>query len=173
MHLNIKSVLLIVALLFVLLLGVLINANHYQQLAENPTPNANLPDLFIPLPTNQRQMSPAQTQRINQINQRPTTESVTLVRVDADTLKSDSIRTSLPGGAKTLSFSKSNIEMRSVNDFTWFGTLSGVPGNAIFVVHDGDITGTIRDDSNLYSVEPVGNGVHALIKVDQSRFPPD
>ena len=134
---------------------------------------AEHPDLFTPLLTNQLEISPAQTQRINLKKQRPTTESVTLVRVDADTLKSDSIRTSLPGGAKTLSFSKSNIEMRSVNDFTWFGALSGVPGKAIFVVHDGDITGTIRDDSNLYRVEPVGNGVHALIKVDQSRFPPD
>lgn len=131
------------------------------------------PELFTPLPADQlKDMSPVQTQRIDQIKQRPTTASVTLVRVDANAIKGDSTRMTLPG-AKTLNFSKSNIEIRSANDFTWFGALSGVPGKATFVVHDGNITGTIRDDGNLYRVEPVGTGVHALIKVDESRFPPE
>jgi peptidyl-Asp metalloendopeptidase len=135
------------------------------------------PELFTPLPADQlkdmsKDMSPVQRQRIDQIKQRPTMASMTMVRVDANALKGDSTRMSLPG-AKALNFSKSNIEIRSANDFTWFGALSGVPGKAMFVVHDGNVTGTMRDDGNLYRVEPVGNGVHALIKVDESRFPPD
>jgi hypothetical protein len=131
------------------------------------------PELFTPLPADQlKDMCPVHTQRVDQIKQRPTTASVTLVRVDADALKGDSTRMSLPE-ARTLNFSKSHIETRSANDFTWFGALSGVPGQATFVVHDGNITGTIRDGGNLYRVEPVGNGVHALIKLDESRFPPD
>jgi len=130
-------------------------------------------ELFTPLPADQlRDLRPVQTQRIDQIKQRPTTASVTLVRVDANALKGDSTRMSLPE-TKTLTFSKSNIETRSAKDFTWFGTLSGVPGKATFVVRDGNLTGTIRDDKNLYRLEPVANGVHALIKVDESRFPPE
>ncbi len=131
------------------------------------------PQLFAPLPTDQlRDMSPVQTQRVDQFKQRPTTASLSLVRVDATALKGDSTSVSL-SEAKTLNFTKSNVEIRSANDFTWFGALAGVPGKATFVVHDGSITGTIRDDGDLYRVEPVGNGVHALIKVDQSKFPPE
>lgn len=134
---------------------------------------AEAPELFTPLPADQlKDVSPAQTQRIDQIKQRPTTMSVSLVRIAANALSGNSTRMSLPN-AKTLNFDKSNVETRSTTDFTWFGTLSGVPGKATLVVHDGNITGTIRDDGNLYRVEPVGNGVHAVIKVDESRFPPD
>jgi hypothetical protein len=51
--------------------------------------------------------------------------------------------------------------------------LRDVPGQATLVVHDGNITGSIQDQGALYRIEPVGNGVHALIKVDQGRFPPE
>jgi hypothetical protein len=131
------------------------------------------PQLFKPLPTEQlRDMSPAQTSLVDRIKQRPTTTSVTLVRVDVNALKAE--RTLMPlSETKTLDFSKSKIESRGPNDFTWTGVLSGVPGNATLVVHDGNITGTIRDAGNLYRIEPVGNGIHALIKVDESRFPPE
>jgi peptidyl-Asp metalloendopeptidase len=131
------------------------------------------PELFTSLPADQlKDLALVQTQRMDQIKHRPTTVSVTLVRVDVNALKADSTRMSLQEG-KTLSFSKSNVETRSTKDFTWFGALSGVPGQATFVVRDGKITGTIRDDENLYRLEPVGNDVHALIKVNESRFPPE
>jgi hypothetical protein len=98
------------------------------------------PELFTSLQAVQlKDMSPVQTQCIDQIKQRPTTASVILVRVDASALSGGSTRMSLPG-AKTLNFSKSNIETRSANDFTWYGTLSDVPGKATFAAHDGSIT---------------------------------
>jgi hypothetical protein len=46
------------------------------------------------------------------------------------------------------------------------------PG-ATLVVHNGNITGSVQDQGTLYRIEPVGNGVHALIKVDPARFPPE
>src|SRR5262249_53152846 len=36
-----------------------------------------------------------------------------------------------------------------------------------------NVTGSIQDHDSLYRIEPIGNGVHALIKVDTSRFPPE
>src|SRR5262249_39217750 len=132
------------------------------------------PELFTPLPARQTaEMRPEQTQRVDLIKQRPTTASVTLLHVNTNALMGESTRMSLLPEAKTLSFSKTNVETRSAKDFTWYGTLSGVPGQAILVVHDGNITGSIRDHETLYQIEPVGNGVHALIKVDQRRFPPE
>ena len=130
-------------------------------------------ELFTMLPSDQlRDVKPAQTQRIDQIKQRPTTQSVTLMRIDVNALSGNSTRMTL-SDAKTLNFDKSNVETRNATDYTWFGSLSGVQGKATLVVHDGNITGTIRDNGNLYRVESVGNGVHAVIKVDESRFPPD
>ena len=41
------------------------------------------------------------------------------------------------------------------------------------MVRNGNIMGSIQDQGTLYRIEPVGNGVHALIKVDQGRFPPE
>ena len=138
-----------------------------------PAAYAQSLELFTPLPADQlNDMSPVQSQHINRIKQRETTASVTLVRVDANALKGNSTRMSL-SEAKTLTFTKSNVEIRKANDFIWFGTLSRVPGNATMVNHDGNVTGTIRDGGNLYRVEPIGNGIHAIIKVDESRFPAD
>jgi hypothetical protein len=41
------------------------------------------------------------------------------------------------------------------------------------VVHDGNVTGTIQAGRDLYHVEPVGKGVHAIIEIDTSKFPPE
>jgi len=134
---------------------------------------AQSPEIFIPLPADQlRDVPPSQAKIIDKIKQRRTTASVTIVRVDINALRGDSTRMSLPD-AKALTFSKRNIEARSEHDFTWLGSLSGIPGNSTMIVHDGNITGSIRDDSNLYRIEPIGNGIHVIIKVDESRFPPD
>lgn len=137
-----------------------------------PTYAAN-PKLFTLSPADQSKgLTPEQTQRIDKIKQRKTTASVTVMNTDINTLKGDSISLPLPSG-KVLDFSKRNVETRSTDDFTWAGMLSDAQGNATFVVHDGNITGTVTDHGKLYHVEPLGNGKHVLIEVDTSRFPPD
>jgi hypothetical protein len=132
------------------------------------------PDLFKALAADQpKAMNPEQKARLDQIKNRATTKSVTLVQVNANALKGDSTRMALPDG-KVLRFSRSKLETRQANRFTWFGALPGAPGKATMVVHNDKVTGSFRgDDGGLYRVEPVGNGVHALIKVDESRFPPE
>src|SRR5262249_15631633 len=114
----------------------------------------------------------AQAQRIDQFRQRPTTQSLSLVRIDLDALRGNEVRITMPD-ARTLTVSGRAQDQKSASDFTWVGGLPGVPGQATLVVRNGDVTGSINDGTNLYRVEPVGGGVHALIKVDQSRFPPE
>jgi peptidyl-Asp metalloendopeptidase len=128
-------------------------------------------ELFTPVPAT-LSADPAQTERIDQVRQRPTTQSLTLVQIDVDALRGNNVQMTLPG-AGTLTMSGRTMEQRDARDFTWVGGLPGVPGQATLVIHNGDVTGTINDGANLYRVEPVGRGVHALIKVDQSRFPPE
>jgi hypothetical protein len=134
---------------------------------------AQVPELLTPIPSNElRDATPAQTQAIEKLRQRPTTQSLDLVRIDVNALRGDRMRVSIPN-TPGLTLSKRSEDVRSPSDFTYYGTLSGVPGQATLVVHNGNITGSIQDQSTLYRIEPVGNGVHALIKVDQGRFPPE
>ncbi|WP_164712231.1 PAN domain-containing protein [Methylobacterium currus] len=134
---------------------------------------AHAQELFSPLPANQLQdATPAQQQAIEKLRQRATTQSLDLVRVDINALRNDSLQVSVPNAA-SFKIDKRNEETRSPGDFTWYGTLSGVPGQATLIVHGDNITGSIQDQGTLYRIEPVGNGVHALIKVDEKRFPPE
>lgn len=134
-------------------------------------------ELFTPLPPQQltEQWSAARAplaKRLNNIRQRPTTLSLSLVYINVDALGDNNLRMTWSGTAP-LDFNKSKVETRSANDFTWYGSLASVPGQAILVVHGGTITGSIRESGNLYRVESVGDGVHAVIKVDPARFPPE
>lgn len=130
-------------------------------------------ELFSPPPANAlRDASPSQLAALDKLKQRPTTQSLELVKVDITALRGASVKLSAPN-MNSLTITKQSEDIRSPEDFTWYGTLSGVPGQATLVVHNGNITGSVQDQGTLYRIEPIGNGVHALIKVDQGRFPPD
>ncbi len=133
-------------------------------------------ELFKLLPLNQATQFSAAKSSTNKLLDRikalPTTKSVTLMLIDEKALQGKNTRMML-SSVKTVSVDKSNVETRSTADYTWSGSLSGVPGNAILVVRNGNITGSFWDIDDHYRIEPVGNGVHAVIKIDQSRFPPD
>jgi hypothetical protein len=131
------------------------------------------PELITAIPSDRiADATPAQNQAMNRIQSRPTTQSVNLVTVHIDALRGDTTQLSIPNAA-ALTLTKRSEEVRSPTDFVWHGTLSGVPGQATLVVHDGNITGSIQDRNSLYRIEPIGNGVHALVKVDTGRFPPE
>ena len=137
------------------------------------TARAQPRDLFVPVPSNQlAAVTSEQSQLITQLRQQSTTKSLELVRIDPAALQGDSARLTMPD-QKALVLSKQSIQSTGGVNFIWHGTLPNVPGSATLVVHDGKITGSVRDGTDLYSIEPVGNGVHAVIGIDQSRFPPE
>lgn len=113
-----------------------------------------------------------QHQRVEEIRRRPTTAAITLVRVAPSVLSGAGTRMTIAQD-KALDVDRTHADVRSPTDFTWFGRAVGVEGNATLVVHDGSVTGTIRDGLDLYRIEPVGQGLHAIVKIDSSRFPPE
>jgi peptidyl-Asp metalloendopeptidase len=134
---------------------------------------AQAPELFTAVPASQlSDATPAQTQAIDRLRQRPTTQSLELVRVNIDALRGDVTQLSMPT-IPSLTLSKRSEDVRSPTDFTWYGTLNGIPGQATLVVHNGNITGSIQNQGTLYRIEPVGNGLHAIVKVDPTHFPPE
>jgi hypothetical protein len=66
------------------------------------------------------------------------------------------------------------IERRTSKDYSWFGKIAGkAPGTATFVVRNGNVTGIIRSGNEIYSVEPLGDGLHVIMRIDPGKFPPD
>ncbi|MCL2625885.1 MAG: FG-GAP-like repeat-containing protein [Cystobacterineae bacterium] len=127
----------------------------------------------VPFPSDSYNNATAeQSQRIESIKQRRTTKSVSLTRVDVNAFKADNVLVSLPSN-KRPRLSKKHFEAKDSNNFTWSGEILGTFSSSTFVVQDGNIAGSIRDENNeLYSIEPIGEGVHALIQIDESSFPP-
>lgn len=118
------------------------------------------------------EISRAQGEWVERIKKKPTAVAVHLVRLNLGALSGGSTRISIPN-AKSLIFDSAASAARSATDFTWSGTLGGDLGRATLIVRDGNVTGTIGHGGDHYRIEPVGDGVHALVQMDESRYPPD
>ena len=130
-------------------------------------------ELFAPLPNNRIPSATAdQTRRIDQLRKQPTTKDLQLVNITVAALQGDKATFTVPG-RKTLIFNRESIEKKNEANFIWHGRMAELPGTATLVVHDGNITGTIQNGPDLYHIEPVGGGVHAIIQIDTSKFPPE
>jgi hypothetical protein len=56
----------------------------------------------------------------------------------------------------------------------WVGRVKGAGGGeAILVVDDTLMVGTITISDKVFQIRYLGDGVHAVVAVDQSAFPPD
>ena len=134
---------------------------------------ARAEELLLPLLRSQMgEEASAQKQVVEELRRLPTTQSLELVRINTNALRAASTQLSIPN-LSTITLSKSYDNVTDPTNFTWYGTLTGIPGQATLVVHNNNVTGSIQDGATFYRIEPVGNGVHALIKVDRERFPPE
>ena len=138
------------------------------------TAEAQTQDLFIPIPQNQfsSSVTPEQSQRLARLKQQPTTKSLDLVAINLGALQSHTTKFSF-SGQRAPTFSKQSVQKLGGADVTGKAVCPTSPGTATLVVRDGNITGTVQDGSNLFHIEPLGGGVHAIVKVDTSRLPPD
>jgi hypothetical protein len=125
------------------------------------------PPLFLAAPT--VNVSPAQTQRLQHLQSQPTTGTYQLFNANLDALKGDTVNIPLVDGTVTVQHTKT--QEHSASYYSWFGKLPD--GNVNLVVQNGEITGSIRAGLALYRVSPLGGGLHAIIKVDQSQFKPE
>jgi hypothetical protein len=132
------------------------------------------PDLFTPLAVDRIAAPTAeQNRRIEQIRSLATTESVNLIQINLGALKGNQLHIAIPGLA-AFDLSKTGGDSRADREFTWSGAATGTQtANATVVVRNGEVTGSITNLTGLYRILPVGNGVHALVKVDTTKLPPE
>lgn len=103
----------------------------------------------------------------------PTTNALYLFRIDGKPLRhAQLIEVTLPT-RENLTFQRQQYDEQASDSFTWIGTSLREGSSAIFVVKSGGVTGDIRIGDAVYSVRSLGAGIHALIEIDQSKYPRD
>lgn len=132
-------------------------------------------DLFSEPALDRAPMSKSASGFLDKIKARKTSAEVRVVKmalpVLADTREPVNFNV-LPG--KDLSIVFDSADTRSGKNYIWRGTVVGDQGGtATLVVNNGKVTGMIRSGTEIYAVEPLGDGNHAVIRVDPSKFPPD
>jgi len=111
--------------------------------------------------------APQRARLVRHITLRVTTGSVDLFRIDEALLRQCSTRVFGPN-ERRLVFHDGRVECggRHIR----LGMLAG-DGEATIVIHQGRVAGAIHRGDAVFRVEPVPGGLHALIKVDATRFP--
>jgi peptidyl-Asp metalloendopeptidase len=117
--------------------------------------------------------TPLQAQRLRLINNLPTTESVHLIRINANSFTTSKLAVSLTG-LQSMVIERTGGESSDLRNFTWTGVLEeDRAGGATIVSRNGEITGSISTPEGLYRITPLGGGIHAFVQVDSTRFPKD
>jgi hypothetical protein len=109
--------------------------------------------------------------------QDPTVVRARYVRVSFDRLRGSRF----PEGAESvllnlygdLSYkaAKERFEKRSATRYTWVGRIEGAAlSQVVLVVEEGVMAGNIMVNGEFYQVRAVGEGIHAVRKIDQSKF---
>jgi hypothetical protein len=64
------------------------------------------------------------------------------------------------------------MDIRSNENFTWFGHVDGVEDSLVtLVVENGVVAGDIRVHEAYYQVRYAGEGTHVVYQVDPNAFP--
>ncbi len=122
-----------------------------------------------------RVLDPAINERLNNIQARPTTASIHSVNMVLPLLSDtdQSLNLNLAPDIN-LPVAFASQDQNGNSGFIWRGTVLNDTGGQVTLVADGNnVTGMIRTGTEIYAVEPLGNGDHVLIRIDSSKFPPD
>jgi hypothetical protein len=131
-------------------------------------------EILASAPRGEESLDPRERRIWAAVNHRPTSAEVRIVRLtNRQRLeRGQSVRLTLAPG-QSLTLLPERVESRGPDDFTYFASIQGEPGGAVFVVRSGKLTGSLHVGPELYRIEPIGRGLHALVRVDLSAFPPE
>ena len=65
------------------------------------------------------------------------------------------------------------VQRRADTDISWAGPVQGTHGWVQMVLGEDGVTGTVTIGTQGYSIEPLGNGLHAISRIDQNKLPPE
>jgi hypothetical protein len=93
-----------------------------------------------------------------------------IVQVNIDLLREVVINVNVGGGTRIVVNQHKFVE-RGSDSFSWFGTVEEYPVSSVNIVANGDmVSANFRFGGDLYSLWPLGEGLHAWTHEDGSRF---
>ncbi|HEX8907115.1 MAG TPA: M12 family metallo-peptidase [Longimicrobiaceae bacterium] len=130
-------------------------------------------DLLTIVP--QPALNAAQQSRLAAIRALPSTAELHVARIagaPGQLLRQGSVlRLGLAPGVQVVAAGE-HATQRAADDISWSGPIRGVAyGWVQAVLMDGGLTATVTIGETQYSIEPIGNGLHAVSRIDQSGFP--
>ena len=129
---------------------------------------------FKPVPNDKAtETTASQSKRLRTIRDLATTESIHLLRMDQSVPIGEKLKITVPEDHKTFLLTKTGGETHDEKDFVWFGTVQGEPpGSATLVARNGEVSGSINSALGAYRLTPLGDGLYALVKVNEQKLPP-
>lgn len=122
------------------------------------------------------ELTGAQQSLLSTIRARPSSAEVHVARLadapDSLLRQGKAVAFSLAPGKRVVALGE-RVERREPGDLSWSGSIRGEPGAVQLVLSGRDVTATLRTAESVYHVEPLGGGLHAVTRVDQTRLPPD
>jgi Metallo-peptidase family M12 len=161
-------------ILWITLVGVVVVLAVSLVCSSTAATDDNLKDLFIS--ASNSDLTKAQQMALDKIKSRPTTADTRVVQVQPNLLAADqkgSINLNINPQADTKTLFTPLDVKKSDKTLTMVGKTDEATPSTTFVVNGGNVNGTIRYKDSLYTLEPIGGGMHVLIHIDPSKFPPD
>jgi len=113
----------------------------------------------------------AQHEMLRKIENRQEVERVSLIRFtdDYSKLNDRSILLELPDGERIL-IDQFTIKTRGTEGIILTGKMTDIHGTVTLVSRDKNVTGLVQVEDTMYTIEPLGDGLHAIASIDQSKF---
>src|SRR5437588_13010773 len=129
-------------------------------------------DLFIPVAPTKMDLSNKQQAILRNLKEHKSTADIQIVTINTKVLDAAATPVLL-NVAKDLRFEASVEKSTGKGATILSGKLKNPLDSAVLINRDGNITGTIRAEGKLFSVKPLGGELHAIIREDESKFPPE
>lgn len=122
----------------------------------------------------QEPLSSVQQGRLASISSRPFSERVHVARMaqaPAQLLRQGSLlRLAVAPGVNVVAAGQ-RVQQRGPSDVSWGGPVQGTHGWVQMVLSPEGIMGTVTVGLVSYKIEPLGNGLHAVSRIDQNGYP--
>ena len=115
-------------------------------------------------------LQPSQSKQLATVLNDPAVKNYSLVRIDLNALTQPNVGVNLTASDASTTTSQTTIK-RSATNYSWFGKTAD--SNTIISVNGSAIEGIIHKGSKVFRLRSLGNGIQALIEIDQSKYPSD
>jgi hypothetical protein len=157
-------------LLSKMIAGIVLSSATVTTVYAAPLFSAVSPDLLTQARQGLTAGASIQSKQLSKIQGNATTKGYSLVNINTATLDQASLDLNL-SSTDTEVATRKKINKRSASDYSWFGTTK--EGYALLSVHGDAVEGIIHKAGKVYQLKSLGNGLHALVEIDQSKYPRD